>query len=260
VKPYSVRNVSFGYHGGLLFRDFNMTLESAELLGVIGPNGSGKTTLLKLLTGVNRVSQGSIKLLGNDVAKLSRAEIAKSVAVVSQDQPQDFVFSVEEMVMMGRLPHVPRWQWEGSKDWELAREAMILTGVDHLIGRNFNQLSGGERQRVIIARALAQEPKVLLLDEPTAHLDLQYQGEILDLVWRLRKEIGLAVLLVMHDLSLAGQYMDRLIMLKKGKVLCSGTPKEVLTAKNIREGFNREVDVFWSNGHPHISIKAQVLV
>ena len=212
-----------------------------ECVGIIGPNGSGKSTLLKALSKIIKPASGSIVLMGRDLQSISRGELARKVAVVSQDTPTDFNFTGLDIVLMGRNPHMKRFAVEGRKDYEIAQASMELTSTWPLRDRMFNELSGGERQRVIIARALAQEPSVLLLDEPVSHLDISHQIEILELVDRLKRTRGLLVVLVIHDLNLAARYCDRLILLDSKTIKAAGTPAEVLTRENIRNAFHADV-------------------
>jgi iron complex transport system ATP-binding protein len=204
------------------------------VLGVVGPNGSGKTSLLKIMARLLTPLQGRIDLFGQNVASMGHREIARIVGVVQQDTQQQFPFTVAETVLMGRFPHRPRDRWIGAFGWEtqedvgIAEQAMLTMDITHLAHREVTGLSGGERQRTMIARALAQTPKVLLLDEPTAFLDLQHQVEICSVLSRLKEERGLTVVLVSHDLNLVSQYCDRILLLDQGRVVRFGVPDEVI--------------------------------
>lgn len=204
------------------------TLTPGELLGVIGPNSAGKTTLIRLLTRVLEPTAGDIRLDGTSLRRLARSELARHVAVVPQDVPQALVFTVEQVVLMGRYPHAPRRFFETAADVAIARAAMELTGVTELAQAPMQSLSGGERQRVALARALAQEPRLLVLDEPTAHLDLRYQAECAALLRSINRERGVSVLLVSHDLNLAAEVSDRLLLMSEGRVARLGPPASVL--------------------------------
>ncbi|HEY7366067.1 MAG TPA: ABC transporter ATP-binding protein [Methylomirabilota bacterium] len=204
------------------------TLARGEILGVIGPNSAGKTTLIRLLTRVLEPAGGDIRLEGTSLRRLGRWELARQVAVVPQDVPPGLPFTVEQVVLMGRYPHAPRRFFETAADLAVAREAMEATGVDELAQASVQSLSGGERQRVTLARALAQEPRLLVLDEPTAHLDLRYQAECATLLRSINRERGVSVLLVSHDLNLAAQVSDRLLLLNEGRVARLGPPAAVL--------------------------------
>ena len=244
---YTIEKLHGGYNGTEILKGVSVELRESEFASIIGPNGSGKTTLLRAMSRVLRPTRGSIRLDGKDIYAISAREFAKRVAVVPQDTLAAFDFSVLEIVLMGRSPRLGRFAVEGNKDTEIALAALARTGTAHLRDRQINALSGGERQRVLVARALAQEPDVLLLDEPTSHLDISFQFEIMDLVKSLNRERGMTVLAVLHDLNLASQYCDRLIMFGHGSVQADGSPDEVITADNIRRVYGAEV---WVRKHP----------
>lgn len=238
---YEVRGLGFSYEQGTsgvashsVIRNVSFSVEPGEMLGIVGPNGSGKTSLLKLLGNMARHQQGSIALYGQPLSELRQEAVATKVAFVPQDTHQAFPFSVAETVLTGRFPHHHRTIWDLGFGWEtaadraVAQQAMMTMDVWHLAGRSVTGLSGGERQRVIIARALAQDPEVLLLDEPTAFLDLQHQIDICSVLHRLKRERGLTIILVSHDLNLASQYCDRLLLLDRGEVYRIGFPDEVI--------------------------------
>jgi iron complex transport system ATP-binding protein len=238
-------DIDFCYyeHDGLVLRGVSLELGAGELVGLIGPNGSGKTTLLRVLSGLLVPSRGKVYLDGQDMRALHRRQIAQHVAVVPQELVMPFAFSAYEMVMMGRTPHVRPILGAGPRDRQVVAEKMELTATSVLAERPFSELSGGEKQRVIIAMALAQEPQILLLDEPTVHLDINHQVEILELIKRLNRQKSLTVLATMHDLNLAALYFDRLILLDRGQVVASGSPAEVLREESIRQVFRAEVQV-----------------
>jgi iron complex transport system ATP-binding protein len=199
-----------------------------EILGVIGPNSAGKTTILRLLTKVLAPADGEVRIDDVPLARLGVVEIARRIAVVPQTLPEAFPFTVGELVLMGRYPHAPGRLFEDDEDREMARGAMASTGLLDLAGVPFARLSGGERQRAVIARALAQRPRLLALDEPTTHLDLRYQAQCAALLQRLSREEGIGVLLVSHDMNLAAELCDRLLLLADGRRLAFGAPEEVL--------------------------------
>jgi iron complex transport system ATP-binding protein len=213
------------------------------MLAVVGPNGSGKSTLLRVASGVLAPLAGRVLVAGHDVQRYSRRELARLTAVVPQDTLVEFPFSVEELVLMGRAPHLGRFGFPGARDLSIAREAMLRVGVEHLARRALPELSGGERQRVIIARALVQEPRILLLDEPTAHLDIRHQVEIYDLMAELNAERGLTIVSVLHDLNLAAMYFPRVALLSDGRLYGVGATAEVLTYSTIRSVYGTEVYV-----------------
>jgi len=237
---YDVQSVQFRYQSNeshaasWILDNLSFHVQECEVLGIVGPNGSGKTSLLKVLARLMIPQQGRIDLFGRDVASMRQREIARIVGVVQQDTQQLFPFTVAETVLMGRFPHRPRDRWAGGFGWEsredvaIAEQAMMTMDIVHLTHRVVTGLSGGERQRTVIARALAQTPKVLLLDEPTAFLDLEHQIEISSVLRRLRDERGLTVVLVSHDLNLVSQYCDRILLLDHGRVVRLGPPKEVI--------------------------------
>ena len=237
-------------------------VDAGEILGIVGPNGSGKSSLLKILSGLLRVDEGDVLLGGTSLQKRSQADIARLVAVVPQEYAQVFPFTVAETVLMGRFPHrTVRW-WsmgigdETASDLASAHQAMVETDVVSLADRLVSDLSGGERQRVVIARALAQEPKILLLDEPTAFLDINHQIEICSLIGRLRAERQLTVVLVSHDLNVASQYCDRVLMLKEGQLCRIGSPEETIRPEVLRMvyGCDVVVDAHPQTGRPRVTM------
>lgn len=224
-------------------RSLSFTVGQGEIFGVIGPNASGKTTLIRLLSRVLAPSQGEILLEGESLDRLPRAAVATRVAVVPQDVPQGFPHTVEELVLMGRYPRAPGRFFESDADRAVAREAMAMTGVIALSGERLDRLSGGERQRVILARALAQQPRLLVLDEPTAHLDLRYQAECAGLLRRLNRASALGIVLVSHDLSLAAELCDRLLLLAEGAAVRVGPAESVLEEATLEAAFGCRVVV-----------------
>lgn len=244
----AVDDVDFAYPGApvgrrLALANLRLTVESGEILGVIGPNSAGKTTIIRLLTKVVSPSRGEIVFDGISLAGWSRWELARHVAVVPQDMPAALPFTVEQLVLMGRYPHAPRRFFETPADLAAARAAMVETGVGELARTPVQALSGGERQRVMLARALAQEPRVLILDEPTAHLDLRYQAECIGLLRRINRDRGTTVILVSHDLNLAAEVCDRLLLLAAGRVVRVGPPSDVLDAGRLSAVYGCDVTV-----------------
>ena len=250
-----VRGLNLHYGHQQVLKDLSLAIEKGEFFVVIGPNGSGKTSLLKVLAHLLKPAGGSVELLGKPLFAYGRGELARCLALVPQQMPLDFPFTVRETVLMGRSPHLGLLGVEGRQDHALAREAMDFTGVRHLEDRRLDQLSGGERQRVIIARAICQQPQVILLDEPTASLDPAHQVHIMDLLERLRQEQGITVVMVSHDLNLAALYADRLLLLREGEALTVGSPREVLTVGTLRHCFGCEmlVDLRGLDGIPRIT-------
>jgi len=213
------------------------------LVGILGPNGSGKTTLLRLLGGLLRPSAGRILLDGIDLRTVPRAIAARRMAMVPQETQLAFEYTVLEMATMGRYPHLGAFEIEGPQDLQIARDALRATGTDHLPSRLFNTLSGGEKQRVVIAGALAQAPDILLLDEPTASLDLAYQLEIRSILQQLNRERGLTIIVSTHDLNFAAGLCRELVLLHQGRVLASGPTESMLDASLIRKLYGVDVDI-----------------
>lgn len=238
-----INDLSLVYPGNRVLQDITFAVERGEFLGVIGPNGSGKTTLLKALSGLLRPAAGEVLLSDRDLRRWRAAELARRIAVVGQSAKVDFDFTVEEVVLMGRLPHLGRWQRESAADLARVRWAMEATGILDLARRPITQVSGGEAQRALVARSLAQETDILLLDEPTSHLDLGYQVEILDLLRRLNEGTGLTVIAVLHDLNLAALYCQRLLLLHRGGIYAAGTPQEILNGENLQTVYGSPVAV-----------------
>jgi iron complex transport system ATP-binding protein len=226
------------YYGSVkALENVSFSIGSGELVGLLGPNGSGKTTLLKTISGTLKPKAGAVYLNEAEIFDMKRREVARNIAVVPQNTDVNFDFTVLDIVMMGRHPHISLFKMESEKDLTTAKNAMELTNTWHLAERHINELSGGERQRVIIARALAQEPKVLLLDEPTTHLDINNQLEIMDLLKELCVKKKLIILAVFHDFNLASRYCDYAVLLSKGKIVSIGGLDKVLTSENIRKVF-----------------------
>lgn len=230
------------------------TVQRGELLALLGANGAGKSTLLRCISGVLEPSAGSVSLDGSDIRGLTAAQIARQMAVVPQEHGADFDFTVEDIVLMGRFPYVGRFQREGAGDRDIAAKAMEMTGITHLAQRPITNLSGGEKQRVIIARAICQQPKLLLLDEPTASLDIGYQYELLELAVKLNREKGITIIAAIHDLNLAAQFFDRFILLSGGKVLAAGRAEEVITAENIKTSYGVPAVIFRHPLHGHLQV------
>jgi iron complex transport system ATP-binding protein len=250
---YRVEDVSFRYRSQAatpwVLEGLKFQVVAGEILGIIGPNGSGKTSLLKLLAKLLQPQRGRIELLGAELHSLSQVAVARQVATVSQDNPAVFPFTIAEVVLMGRFPrrtHSGRWSfgsfgWEGPEDVKIAEETMLEMDVAHLAARSISEVSGGERQRALIARALAQQPLILLLDEPTAFLDLNHQMDICRILRRLNQERRLTVVLVSHDLNLASQYCHRLLMLSEGRISRIGSPDEVIRPEILEAVYRCEV-------------------
>ena len=239
----AVEEIHFAYGDTPILNGLSLQLPEGSLVGVVGPNGAGKTTLLRLITGVLKPLSGRISFEGDELASLHQGRRARLISIVPQNPQLPLSFSVLDLVLMGRNPHLKLFEWEGQRDLDVASRAMELTGVSDLAERPLGTLSGGERQRAVVAMALAQEAPVLLLDEPTSNLDLAHQIRVMEMVKGLRAERRGAVLITMHDLTLAGQYCQSLIMLSEGGVYAEGPPEDVLTEENVSAVYGARVSI-----------------
>jgi iron complex transport system ATP-binding protein len=253
----SARAITFSYSTVPTLLDIDLDLEQGALRALLGPNGSGKTTLLKILTGILAPASGEVLYQGTNLQTMPRRDIAKRIALVPQELNLQFGFTVRQMVMLGRTPHVHALAGASKQDRAVVEEMLDMTEIRHMADRVITELSGGEQQRVVIAMALAQQPQVILLDEPTVHLDINHQVEILDLLRRLNRTRNLTVLATMHDLNLAALYFDDLVILERGHIVAQGTPQAVLTQERIRSVFHADVLV---QPHPALANTPQVLL
>ena len=228
-----VKNLSCGYDTREIIKNVSFSVKEGEFLGIIGPNGAGKTTLFRAITKVLNPWKGSILYKGKDIFEISPRDFAHEIAVIPQILEVPFAFSVEEFVLMGRFPHTGRFEGLGKRDYKVLEDALKLTDTSLLRERKTSELSGGEMQRVVLAQGFAQEPRLLLLDEPTSHLDIAHQVRVLDLIKKLQENSGLTVIVVLHDLNLAASYCDRLILLEEGTIFTEGPAENVLTYQNI---------------------------
>jgi iron complex transport system ATP-binding protein len=256
----TAEHVSFEYaargetSGAFSLYDVSVAVRRGSLTGLLGPNGCGKTTLLRLMAGVLRPGRGDVALNGRPLQSISRRELARSVAVVPQETHPAFDYSVLEMTLMGRHPHLGVFQLEGPDDIAIAHEALAATGTAHLAARPYMTLSGGEKQRVVIASALAQAPEVLLLDEPTASLDLAYQLEVGSLLSRLNRDRGVTMVLATHDLNLAASLCDSLVLLRAGRVVAQGPTRDVLTGALVQQLYDVEAEVRFHEAAGHLTV------
>lgn len=239
----TVEDLSFSYGEKPILSNLSFQVPAGGFTGIVGPNGSGKTTLLKCLSKTLLPTRGRVTFAGQDLTGIKLRALARMMGVVPQQWETPFAFTVRDVVMMGRFPHAPRWAGESDEDRAVVREAMEATKTWELADRYITELSGGERQRVLIAQALAQTPRLLLLDEPTAHLDVNQTLAILALLQELNGVKGLTILAVFHDLNLAARYCHRLIILKEGRIYAQGRPEEVLTSANVATVFGVETHV-----------------
>ena len=245
------RKLQWDVHERKIVDGASLVLESGECVGLIGPNGSGKSTLLRMLYRALKPTHGDVLLLDQNISVIPERQFARQVAVLTQESTPGFDTTVTELVMMGRIPHQSKWSPDSVHDHAIVREALQQVGALQLSGRSLADLSGGEKQRVLLARALAQQPKVLLLDEPTNHLDIRYQLEVMGLLKRQR----LSSIVALHDLNIAAHYCDRLVLMDQGRIVAEGKPAQVLTPTTIQAvyGVAAEIDTHPATGRPRIS-------
>jgi iron complex transport system ATP-binding protein len=235
---FHTRNLDFSYTSSPVLKGISLDVFPAEFVALLGPNGAGKSTLLKILAGLIRGYTGSVEFSGQPLARLTSADLARRVAFVPQETHMVFPFTVGEIVMMGRLPHrASGVLFDTRRDAERAEHAMSLTDTAALSGKTFNELSGGERQRVVLASALAQDPEILLLDEPTVYLDLKHQIQFYDILERLNADRHMTIITVTHDVNLAARYARRVIAISNGAIVSDGSPDEVLTPEHLYDIF-----------------------
>ncbi|OYD07567.1 heme ABC transporter ATP-binding protein [Paludifilum halophilum] len=236
----TAEGITQSYGGTVVLRGIDLEVNPGETVGLIGPNGSGKTTLVRLLSGEETPDAGSVKLKGRELSAWSPRERARRVAVLPQEGLPPVAFTVEEVVTMGRHPHQGPWPWTGREDRKVVDQVLSQTSLERERHQSVDRMSGGERQRVAIAKAMAQQPELLILDEPTTFLDISHQLAILDRIRSWQRKEGLAVLVVLHDLNLAAQYCDRLLMIQNGALVREGTPADVIQSSAIREVYGVE--------------------
>ncbi|WP_218915080.1 ABC transporter ATP-binding protein [Desulfurivibrio alkaliphilus] len=243
MNGFQLHNVFFAYDDTTVLEEINLELPPGRFYGIVGPNGCGKTTLLDLLTGTRRVRRGSVLFQGRAIGAYRRRTLARQLALVPQEYAIDFAFTVEEVILMGRHPHLPRFGRPTAADWEIIDRVMAEIGIDYLAGRPVNELSGGEKQRVAVARALAQQTPTLLLDEATASLDIRYTLNILGALRQRVSRGEQTVIAVLHDLNLAAAFCDHLVFLNRGRIQAAGPTDQVLTPANIARVFGVECAV-----------------
>ncbi|MEA1865101.1 MAG: ABC transporter ATP-binding protein [Euryarchaeota archaeon] len=245
-----VNNVEFGYNSTLVLEDISMDLDRSEVIGIVGPNGAGKSTLIRCIDRILTPRGGSILLDGNNVSNMTRMEIAKRMGYVPQTTTRVFPATVFDTVLMGRRPHLG---WKSSEeDVDRVLEILELLGIMEFAMRDFNEISGGQQQKVLIARALAQEADILLLDEPTSNLDIRHQLEVMDIMQGIVRHKGISAIVAIHDLNLASRYTDRLLLLNGGRIFAAGNPESVLTEENIRCAYGVEALVKSDGTRPYI--------
>ncbi|MBM7581613.1 iron complex transport system ATP-binding protein [Caldicoprobacter guelmensis] len=253
MEILKVEGLCFSYGQVEVLKGIDFTVNRNMVLGIIGANGSGKTTLLKNISGYLKPISGSVFILGKNIRDYDIKERARYIGYVPQDGVHDFEFTCYDIVMMGRMPYLRRFQSETKEDRNIVRECMEVTNTWHLKDRSIWHLSGGERQRVYIARALAQKPRILLMDEPISHLDIRYQLEILSLVRSLAFK-GLLVIAVLHDINLASEFCDQVLIMKDGQMIACGSPAKVLTRENIMTAFSVDAKIVENpvSGRPYV--------
>ena len=252
--PIYVEGLHFAYNKTPVLKGVDMRISKGSFTTIVGPNGSGKSTFVKNLTRMVHSDKGVVTVKGRDLASYSHKELSKVMASVPQVTSTEFDFSAQEVVMMGRYPHLRRFQPETEQDHRIVEEAMKATGVWKMRDFPINSLSGGERQRVIIARAIAQEPEILVLDEPIAHLDLHHQIELMRLTRRLTKERGITVVAILHDLNFAIEFSDYVFMMKEGRIYKEGPPSSVIQEDFIKDVYEVDVTLIVNpvTGNPHV--------
>ena len=238
MTAIDIQHITHCYGNRPVLDDISLSIRTGTFFTILGPNGSGKTTLMKTISGIENPQTGLVKIMGRPLQNYTRKNLAKTIAFLPQTIPVDFQFTVTELILLGRTPHQGILGLEDQNDLKIADEAMKFVGVEHLAERRLDQLSGGERQRIYIAKALCQEPQIILLDEPTASLDLAHQIHIMDLMERLKAEKGVTVVMVSHDVNLAAMYAECLLLLKDGKIVKTGSPNDVLTHHTLEKTYD----------------------
>ena len=247
-KVIETQNLSFSYNGEEVLKGIDFSIQKGSMVGVIGANGAGKSTLLKLLLGILRPKNGRVLYQGKELKKLDKREVARKIAYIPQNSTFWFPFTVKEVVLMGRAPYLGRFEFETEEDLRVALRAMETVGIKHLGERLVSEISGGEKQLVSLARALAQEPEVMILDEPATFLDVKNKTEIMKLLKKLKEEKGIAIIAATHDVFSGLFYFDKILMLKDGGVFACGDTIEVLKEESLAEVYGIDVGVRWEDG------------
>jgi iron complex transport system ATP-binding protein len=256
MTKFEIESICLSYNHHPVVENLSFQLNPGEMVGLLGPNGCGKTSVIRAMSRSLSLKAGHIRLNGKEIGAISRSDLARQIGVVPQNPGLPDTFTVLEVVLLGRNPHLGMFRNESPRDYAIVNWAMERSGITELAERRIGELSGGERQRVTIARVLAQEPKIILLDEPTANLDISHQLELLTLIKGLCKEKNLVVLIAIHDLNLAAQYCDRLLLMKEGRIQAAGAPCEVITEVNIRDVYKTDSHVY---PHPENSLPVVLL-
>lgn len=247
-----LNNINFNYsksdnQNNFRLSEINLKIYQGNFISLLGPNGCGKSTLLKIIANILRPTSGIAKIYGENYSSMKRREFAKNVAFVPQNSGTNFPYSIYEIVMMGRSPYLNFLGIEDQMDRKLVLETLDLLEISHLKNKGINEVSGGESQRALIARAIVQNPKILLLDEPNSHLDIKHQLSIYNLLRDLNKNKNLTVVSISHDLNLSNSYSNRILLMNEGNILFDSVPKEILTEKNILEVFGIKAEIFESH-------------
>ncbi|HOI68411.1 MAG TPA: ABC transporter ATP-binding protein [Methanothrix sp.] len=249
-------DVEFGYASTPILQGVHLELAKSEVLSIVGPNGAGKSTLIRCINRILNPQKGRIVLDGSDITNLTRMELARQLGYIPQSDHQSFPATVFDVVLMGRRPHI---SWRSCQnDKEKVLDVLEMLNIEHLAMRDINEISGGQQQKVLIARALAQEPDVLLLDEPTSNLDIRHQLEVMDVIRTLVTEKNISAIMAIHDLNLGSRYSDRMVMLNRGVIAAAGNPYSVLTQENIKQVYGVEAVVKDEDGFPYVVPKSPV--
>lgn len=259
INSIKVNNLNYSVNDKNILKDICVSINRGKFYSIIGPNGSGKTTLLKNITNSLKVNKNTVLIENKDILSYNSKELAQNLSYVPQENSCDFDFSVWDIVLMGRYPYLGKFQQESDEDLDIVKSCLTKTKTYHLKDKNIKFLSGGERQRVFIARALAQQTNILLLDEPISMLDIHHQLEIMDTLKGLNSNMDITTLCVLHDLNIASEYSDTLILVNEGEIVAMGTPDEVLTIENIQKVYNvnAHIDHNPFTNKPHIMVIPQ---
>ncbi len=243
MKILELKNISFAYGNKDVLNAISLDIAEGDFISIIGPNGSGKSTLIKIINNIYQPKTGEVLLRDKIIGSYKIKDIAKEISLVPQEVDINYDFTVEDIVAMGRYAHLKTFGSESEEDYKIIEEAMILTNVYGLKDRKVTEISGGEKQRTMIAKAIAQDSNIILLDEPTSSLDMNHQIEIMEFLTKLNKEKKLTVITVLHDVNLASRYSNKLILIKDGRIIDRGSPEEVITEENMRDAYNLEAAI-----------------
>jgi iron complex transport system ATP-binding protein len=256
INKLSIKNLNFGYHNKRIFSDFFMDVSDGQIVSIVGPNGSGKSTLIKCIDSILKPSSGDVTVDRDNIGDMDRVDIAKRIAYVPQGALRGFPNTVFDVVLMGRRPYL---SWRGDKrDEEKVWEVLNLLGIEELAMNYYTELSGGQQQKVLIARALAQETGLILLDEPTSNLDVWHQIDVMEILRSLVRRERLTTIIAIHDLNMAARFSDKIMMMKKGRIIASGAPNDVMTAKNLETVYGIKANIRFAEDVPFIIPMARI--